>query len=48
MDARRAISLARATGRAQSRVADAFAAFAQERIAALGGLGLVPARPPDA
>jgi len=45
MDGRRAISLARATGRAQSRVAEAFAAFARERIAALGGLGLVPAEP---
>src|SRR6187200_89308 len=43
MDGRRAISLARATGRAQSRVAEAFAAFARERIATMGGLGLVPA-----
>ncbi len=48
MDARRAISLARATGRAQTRVAEAFASFARERIAALGGLGLVPAERPDA
>jgi len=43
MDGRRAISLARATGRAASRVAEAFAAFARERIATMGGLGLVPA-----
>ncbi len=43
MDGRRAISLARATGRAQSRVAEAFAAFARECIATMGGLGLVPA-----
>jgi len=43
MDGRRAISLARETGRAQSRVAEAFAAFARERIATMGGLGLVPA-----
>src|SRR6188472_3109796 len=43
MDGRRAISLARATGRAQSRVAEAFAASARERIATMGGLGLVPA-----
>jgi DNA-binding transcriptional LysR family regulator len=43
MDGRRAISLARATGRAQSRVAEAFARFARERIATLGGLGLFPA-----
>jgi DNA-binding transcriptional LysR family regulator len=43
MDARREISLARGTGRVQTRVADAFASFARERVAAFGGLGLVPA-----
>ena len=48
MDGRRAISIARGTGRAQSRVTEAFATFARERIAALGGLGLVPAKQPKA
>ena len=40
MNGRREISLARGTGRVQSRVAEAFAAFARERVASLGyGLG---------
>ena len=43
MDARREISLVRSTTRTQSRVADGFVDFARERIATLGGLGLVPA-----
>jgi len=44
MNGRREISIARGTGRVQTRVADAFAAFARERAAALGyGLGLATA-----
>jgi len=43
MDARREISLVRGTARVPTRVADAFAAFARGRMAAVGGLGLVPA-----
>jgi DNA-binding transcriptional LysR family regulator len=40
MNGRREISLARSTGRAQTRVADAFAAFARDRAPGLGyGLG---------
>jgi DNA-binding transcriptional LysR family regulator len=40
MQGRREISLARGTGRVQTRVADAFAAFARERAPSLGyGLG---------
>jgi DNA-binding transcriptional LysR family regulator len=40
MHGRREISIARGTGRVQTRVADAFSAFARERAAALGyGLG---------
>jgi DNA-binding transcriptional LysR family regulator len=48
MDGKRAISIARGTGRAQSRVAEAFVVFARGRIAALRGLGLVPAEQPTA
>jgi hypothetical protein len=43
MDARREISLVRSTSRVQTRAADAFVEFARERLATLGGLGLVPA-----
>ena len=40
MNGRREISIARGTGRVQTRVADAFAAFARERASSLGyGLG---------
>ena len=40
MNGRREISIARGTGRVQTRVADAFAAFARERAASIGyGLG---------
>jgi DNA-binding transcriptional LysR family regulator len=37
MNGRREISLARGTGRLTSRIADAFATFAQGRAAVLGG-----------
>ena len=37
------ISLVRGTARVQTRAADAFVEFARDRLAALGGLGLVPA-----
>ena len=44
MDGRREISIARGTGRSQTRVADAFAMFARERAASVGReLGLLPA-----
>jgi DNA-binding transcriptional LysR family regulator len=43
MDARREISLVRGTARVQTRAADAFVEFARDRLAMLGGLGLVPA-----
>jgi DNA-binding transcriptional LysR family regulator len=46
MDGRREISLARGTGRAQTRAAEAFATFARERVATLGR-GLVPVSVPD-
>jgi DNA-binding transcriptional LysR family regulator len=43
MNGRREISLARSTGRVQTRVADAFAAFARDRAPGLGyGLGPAP------
>jgi DNA-binding transcriptional LysR family regulator len=43
MDGRREISIARGTGRSQTRVADAFATFAVERAASVGReLGLLP------
>lgn len=42
MDGRREISLVRSTARVQTRAAEAFVEFARERIATLGGLGLVP------
>jgi DNA-binding transcriptional LysR family regulator len=41
MDGKREISIARGTGRVQTRVADVFAVFARERVATLGR-GLVP------
>jgi DNA-binding transcriptional LysR family regulator len=44
MDGKREISIARGTGRSQTRVADAFATFARERAASVGReLGLLPA-----
>jgi DNA-binding transcriptional LysR family regulator len=46
MNGRREISIARGTGRAQTRVADAFAAFARERATALG-YGLGPVEPAE-
>jgi DNA-binding transcriptional LysR family regulator len=43
MDGRREISLVRGSARVQSRVADAFVAFARDRVETLGGLGPAPA-----
>jgi DNA-binding transcriptional LysR family regulator len=43
MHATREISLVRGTARVQTRAADAFVEFARDRLASLGGLGLVPA-----